>query len=127
MKILVTGATGYIGGSVVERLTELGHRVSGLVRNEEKADFLKARGVHPVMAELSDRENLMDACSRVDAVINAANSDHRGAVESILESLRGSNKTFIHTSGSSVVADNADGEANDKVYEDDSVWTPVPE
>lgn len=127
MKILVTGATGYIGGSVAERLTELGHRVSGLVRNEEKADFLKARGVHPVMGELSDREILLDASSRVDAVINAASSDHRGAVESIVESLRGSNKTFIHTSGSSVVADKADGEASDSIYDDDSVWTPVPE
>jgi nucleoside-diphosphate-sugar epimerase len=127
MEILVTGAAGYIGGSVAERLVELGHRVSGLVRTEEKADFLRARGVQPVLGELSDRAALIKASSRVDAVINAASSDHRGAVESILDALRGSNKTFLHTSGSSVVADNANGEASDQIYNEDSSWTPVAE
>jgi len=37
VKIFVSGATGYIGGSVVERLVRDGHAVTGLVRNVEEA------------------------------------------------------------------------------------------
>ena len=37
MRVLVTGATGYIGGRVVEILLELGHEVRVLVRDAERA------------------------------------------------------------------------------------------
>jgi nucleoside-diphosphate-sugar epimerase len=42
MKVFVTGATGYIGGSVADGLVASGHRVVGLVRSTESA---KARDV----------------------------------------------------------------------------------
>jgi len=50
MKIFVTGATGYIGGSVAERLLREGHTVTGLVRTEEKAVLMKERGIEPFLA-----------------------------------------------------------------------------
>jgi uncharacterized protein YbjT (DUF2867 family) len=49
MKIFVTGATGYIGGSIAERLVALGHDVSGLVRSANKIPPLKERGIEPVV------------------------------------------------------------------------------
>ena len=49
MKVFVTGATGYIGGSVAERLIASGHQVVGLVRSAEKAPLLKDRGIEPVL------------------------------------------------------------------------------
>lgn len=38
--VLVTGATGYIGGHVVEELIAAGYKVRGTSRNQTKADFL---------------------------------------------------------------------------------------
>src|SRR6267143_171154 len=37
MKIFLTGATGYIGGSVAERLLREGHAITGLVRTQQRA------------------------------------------------------------------------------------------
>ncbi len=54
MKVFVTGATGYIGGSVSERLVASGHQVVGLVRSKEKAPLLERRGIVPVLGTLDD-------------------------------------------------------------------------
>jgi nucleoside-diphosphate-sugar epimerase len=51
-----------------------------------------------------------------DAVVNAASSDHRGAVEALIAGLSGSGKPLIHSSGSSVVADLAMGEPSDRIF-----------
>lgn len=52
VKIFVTGATGYIGGSVAERLVRDGHAVSGLVRNPAGALELERRSIRPVLGTL---------------------------------------------------------------------------
>ena len=70
--------------------------------------------------------------ARADAVVNAADSDDRAAVEAMLDALAGSGKPFIHTSGSSVVADDARGAPSDAVFDDSihdpgSRWTPTPD
>src|SRR5262245_28688658 len=127
MKAFITGATGFIGGSVAEALVAKGFEVSGLARSEEKADYLESRKIRPIPGELSDEEILAKAASNADVIISAANSDHRSAVESILKAIRGSNKTFIHTSGSSVVADASGGEPGDRIYDDETAFQPHEE
>ena len=52
MKVFLTGATGYIGGSVAERLIASGHQVVGLVRSAESIPLLKDRGVESVLGNL---------------------------------------------------------------------------
>jgi hypothetical protein len=78
MKVFVTGATGYIGGSIAEGLVAAGHQVSGLVRSIEsaKALLLKDRGIEPVLGDLDDPETLATAALAADSVIHAANADH---------------------------------------------------
>ncbi len=49
MDIFMTGATGYIGGTIARRLLDDGHKLRGLVRDEEKARKLAAFGVEPVI------------------------------------------------------------------------------
>lgn len=126
MHVLVTGATGYIGGSVAARLLAAGHEVSGLVRDPAKAAGLVARGIRPVQGSLDDAAVLAAACRAADAVVNAASSDHRAAVETCLAALSGTGKPFLHTSGSSIVADDAQGEPGDAVFDETTPFTPPP-
>ena len=126
MKVLVTGASGYIGGSVASALLGAGHRVLGLVRSDERAAEVQGRGIEPLIGTLDDAGLLAEAARDADAVINAANAEHRGAVEAILPALAGSNKPFLQTSGSSIVADLAAGEPTDQVYDEDTPVHPLP-
>jgi nucleoside-diphosphate-sugar epimerase len=127
MKVFITGATGYIGGSIAAKLIAQGHQVSGLTRTADGATKLRAMGVEPVVGGLIDGNILQEAARSADTVINAANSDDAQAVEQLLPVLYGSGKTFIQTSGSSVIGDRAMGERSERRFHEDSVFEPLPE
>src|SRR5262249_42768559 len=101
--------------------------VRGLVRNAEKADACRWFGIDPVIGTLADTALLTSEARTADAVINAANSDDRGAADAFIAALAGSGKTLIHSSGSSIVADQAKGEPSDAVFDEDAPRTPQPE
>jgi nucleoside-diphosphate-sugar epimerase len=127
MKVFITGATGYIGGSVAERLIASGHQVAGLVRSKEKAVRLKERGIEPVLGTLDDSEILTIAAQDADAVIHAASADHPGSVVALVAALERTGKTLMYTTGSGIVADFADGEyAGSVFYTEDTYFEPVP-
>lgn len=127
MRILVTGATGYIGGSVATRLLAQGHHVVGLARTEVSAENLKKRGIEPLTGSLTDHGVLARAARTVDGVINAANADNPFVVHAILPQLRGSGKLFIQTSGTSVVGTYDEGEPSERIFNEDTPFTPMPE
>ncbi len=125
MKVFITGAAGFIGGSIAAGLVRAGHSVTGLVRDAAQAGQLATLGVAAVVGTLDQRELLLDQARAADAVINAASSDHRGAVEALLDALAGSGKPFLHTSGSSIVGDASGGEAGSRIYEEDALPAPT--
>jgi len=125
MNVFVTGAAGFIGGSISTGLVKAGHQVTGLVRSAEQADELKALGINAIVGTLDDQALLAEHARAADAVINAASSDHRGAVEALLDALRGSNKVFLHTSGSSIVGDASGGKSSDVIYYEDNLPEPT--
>lgn len=125
MNVFVTGAAGFIGGSIATGLVQAGHTVTGLVRSAEQADELKALGMHAVIGTLDDSQLLAQQARAADAVINAASSDHRGAVEALLDALRGSDKVFLHTSGSSIVGDASGGKSSDDIYYEGNLPEPT--
>ncbi len=127
MKVFITGANGYVGGSVAVRLVQAGYTVRGLIRNPSRAEELRSFGIYPVIGTLDDSALLVAEAARADAVVNAASSDHRGAVEALLTGLAGSGKPFVHTSGSSVVSDEALGEPSDMVFTEETAISPVPD
>ncbi|WP_321793613.1 NAD-dependent epimerase/dehydratase family protein [Caballeronia sp. J97] len=127
MNIFITGAGGFIGGSIAAGLARDGHRVRGLIRRAEQADALKRLNIEPVTGSLDDAALLAAEARAADAVINAASSDHRGAVEALIGALEGTNKPFLHTSGSSIVGDASGGEASDKIYIEDDLPEPTPD
>ena len=126
MKLFITGASGFIGGAVAASMARAGHQVRGLIRNPDRADELRRFGIEPVLGTLDDAALLKAEAQAADAVINAASSDHRGAVEALLDGLAGSGKAFIHTSGSSLVSDDALGEPGDAVFDETTPVEPVP-
>ena len=127
MRIFLTGANGFIGGAVASALIADGHRVRGLVRDKAKADTVAAHGIDPVIGSLDDPALLQAEARASDGVVNAANSGHRGAVEALIAGLACSGKPFIHTSGSSIVADKAMGEPSDRIFHEDTPIEPEPE
>jgi nucleoside-diphosphate-sugar epimerase len=121
--IFITGASGYIGGSIADRLVATGTRVRGLVRSQAKADVLSTRGIEPVIGELSDTDLLTHEAKQSDGVINAASADHADAVRAIIQGLLGSAKPLIHTSGSSIIGDDVRGARSSESIFDES--TPL--
>lgn len=121
MKIFITGATGYVGGSIGSYLAQAGHSIRGLVRDMDKAAALNKLGIEAVPGSLDDSEVLQREAGLADAVINCASSDHRAAIEAILQGLQGSGKPLLHTSGSSQVGDAVAGNAvSDLIFDEDT-------
>lgn len=127
MKIFVTGAGGFIGGSVAMRLLAQGHQILGLVRNDVAAKRLAESGIEPIMGTLDDTDLLIQQARSCDAVINTANADHLASVQALLEGLKGSGKPLLHTSGSSVVGDDARGAfCSPHVFDEQTPWVINP-
>ena len=103
MRIFLTGATGYIGSAVAERLQAAGHQLTALARSEASAAKLEAAGIQPVRGDFSDPKSVGQAARAADGVISLATtydpSIDGPAIDAILEALAGSNKPFIYTSG----------------------------
>src|SRR3954454_14918066 len=72
MRIFLTGATGYIGGAVLDALVRGGHDVTALVRNNEKARGVAKRGAHPVIGSLGDLDSFRGAADAQDGYIHTA-------------------------------------------------------
>src|SRR6185437_7431270 len=127
MKIFIAGASGYIGGSVAAALIAAGHQVSGLARSDETAAALAKLGIRPVRGTLDDAEVLARAAHDADVTINAADAGHHAAAQTFLKALADSGKTFLHTDGSSIVGTRARGELIEKVFDEDTPFTPTPQ
>lgn len=87
MKILVTGASGFLGGALVRRLVREGdHEVFALVRPTSNLTDLKDDGVldavHLVYGNLADADSLRNAVQGMDIIVHsAARVDERGTRE----------------------------------------------
>ena len=103
MKVFLTGATGYIGTAVADRLRAAGHNLTGLARSDAAADRLTAAGIRPVRGDFSDPKSVGSAAHSADGVISLATTYNPAvdgpAVDAILDALAGSDKPFVYTSG----------------------------
>jgi len=70
MTVLVTGATGFVGGHVAHALRARGVPVRALVREPSRASRLGAWGVELVRGDVTDTASLAAACEDVDTVIH---------------------------------------------------------
>lgn len=72
MKVFLTGASGVMGRSAMTALVDAGHEVVGLARSDEAAQVVRDHGAEPRPGSIFDRESLVRAMRRCDAVLNFA-------------------------------------------------------
>ena len=72
MRILVTGASGFIGSGLVATLSEQGHEVCALMRPTASNEFLKGVKFTRLTGDLLEPESLLRACTNIDAIIHCA-------------------------------------------------------
>jgi nucleoside-diphosphate-sugar epimerase len=110
MHVFVTGASGFIGRAVVADLVAASHEVTGLARSEASASLVKDLGaaVHP--GDLDDFDGIRQAAAVADGVVHLANTHNwanleesnraeRAAVQTISDTLAGSDRPFVLASG----------------------------
>jgi len=92
MKVFLTGATGYIGSAVTERLRAAGHEVGALARSDASAGELAATGIRAVRGDFSDPRSITAAAREADGVISLATtydpSIDGPAIDTILDAVR---------------------------------------
>jgi len=119
MRVFVVGATGWIGGAILDKFLEANYTVTGLARSDDAAQSLRSRGAEPIRGDLIDSATLRAPAQEADATIYAAAAppDATGeALDTLLTTLDGSLKPLIYISGSSVYGDTGnDGPADEDV------------
>lgn len=121
-KILVTGATGFIGSHLVKHLLAQQQSVRVLVRDLQKAAELPA-DVEVICADITQRQSVMGVCEGIDTVFHLAGFAHAwshddqhlaeqhhivnfiGSQYILTEALRAGVKRFVYFSSVKAVAD----------------------
>ena len=119
MNVLVTGAGGFLGRYIVERLLAKGYRIKALGR--KCYPDLQAAGVEFIQADLCNRDSVINACRSVNVVFHVAGIAGLGGrwrefyqintlgTRWIIEGcLRHGVGRLIHTSSPSVIFDGTD-------------------
>ncbi|MEM1557944.1 MAG: NAD(P)-dependent oxidoreductase [Thermoproteota archaeon] len=72
MKILVTGASGFLGGHLIEEMSRRNYDFIGMVRKNSDASFLRSLGVELRTGDLTNPESLIQATRNIDVVVHLA-------------------------------------------------------
>jgi len=115
MRVFVTGAAGFIGSETTKELIAHGHQVLGLARSDANVATLEKLGAEVHRGSLQDLDSLKSGARDCDGVIHLAfihdftkfaenGAIDKTAIEAMGDVLAGSNKPFIVTSGTGLVA-----------------------
>jgi nucleoside-diphosphate-sugar epimerase len=121
--ILVTGATGFIGGALAKRLLNDGEAVRLLVRSADRSKHLEDAGAEIIIGDMTDPASCQSACKGAKAVFHCAgmlggwgipealmrrvNVD---GTRNLLQAAAGA-QAFIHTSSCGILGPLKAGEA----------------
>jgi dihydroflavonol-4-reductase len=72
MRVLVSGAGGFVGTALCEHLVASGYSVRAMTRKQSDFDRLRSLGAEPVLADLSDKEAIRRAVSGAEKVFHIA-------------------------------------------------------
>jgi len=117
MQCFITGATGFIGSAIGEKLLERGYEVTGLTSSPGKIGSLEKKGIRPVLGDMNNPEEWSPAVRNADVIIHTATipppvrpgkrymakllSAQRTTVSHLLKEVQ-SCEVFVYTSGMTV-------------------------
>lgn len=121
--MLITGGTGLLGGHLVERMAQQGHKVRALVRTTSDIEHLRTTGAEIIYGNVEDYGSLVAAAQGMDVVIHAAARvlpgwgqwrDFQSCIvegtENVLNaSIAAGVKKFVYVSSGTVIGDAAIG------------------
>jgi nucleoside-diphosphate-sugar epimerase len=114
MRVVLTGATGFIGSHILTELKEHGHQVTALLREGSQIDAVVERGAAPAVVDLYDRDGVVKLLREADAAIHTASpGDETSAnldvavVDAAIEAFADTGKPYLHISGAWIYGDNA--------------------
>jgi hypothetical protein len=126
MKVALTGATGFIGSHVLADLYKHGHHVTALVRNDDQADIVAARGATPIVVDLCDRPAVVSVFGDADGAVHTASpGDATSAdldsavVDAAIDAYAGTGKPYLEISGTWIYG------ANTSITEDSPFQPPA--
>ncbi len=129
MKVLITGATGYIGFNVSQAFRRAGHSVIGLILAGSQSALLEKNEIVPLVGDLQQPETYREAAMECDVLVHcAADYAHdwagsdRLTIQTMISASQASPqpKTVIFTSGSWVY-----GNSNGKVLDETASLSPI--
>ena len=119
MRALVTGATGYVGGAVLDHLVAAGYDVTATARSSDGARELRQRGAKPVEASVLHPDVLLRAMAGSEIVFHVAGindfclpdtremfaTNVRGSVNVIRAALRAGVGNVVYTSSAVTIGE----------------------
>jgi nucleoside-diphosphate-sugar epimerase len=110
MHVFLTGASGYIGSSVLRALVAHGHEVTAVVRSDEKAQHVRDAGGRAVVGDVTDSELVERLAHEADGVVHTASAQtvDAGFTATVLRAFEGTPKPFVHTGGIFTFGDSTD-------------------
>ncbi|MCB0702004.1 MAG: NAD(P)-dependent oxidoreductase [Candidatus Kapaibacterium sp.] len=95
MKVLVTGATGFIGSHIADQMKEKGADVICIVRKTSNLRWVENKGYSLVEASLSDIESLKEVVKDVDIIFHSAGLTAANSMEDFVRAnLTGTKNLF---------------------------------
>lgn len=130
MKILVIGATGYVGSHVAKAFGQRGHAVAGLARNADTAERLAAAGIAAHDGNIEDPGAQATAVAGFDVVAMAAMVPFEDELEIMTAMVaacqKGGVRHLLFTSGTGVLSIEAkDGAWSQYTFAEDDPY-PFP-
>lgn len=129
MRILVLGATGFLGNTVARHLSAQGHQVTGLARSDAAEVRLAADGIKPLRGDLeTDLAAIVAGVQDQDAVIFAPQllqGPEQAAVAAFLDAMAGTGKSFLFTSGTGVLGQRTFGAWSEDTFAEEDEFVPA--
>ncbi|TIA87136.1 hypothetical protein E3P99_03366 [Wallemia hederae] len=126
-QVFITGATGYIGGSILARFSDNypNYKFRALTRNADKANKLSQfPNIEGVVGDNNSSDVLEREAKNADIVIHTANSaDDLPSTQAIVKGIeagKGKQAIYIHVSGTGALVDDARGMHDQHATYDDS-------